>query len=673
MSKYLVTSALPYANGKLHAGHVAGAYLPADIYVRYLRLKKEDGIYICGTDDHGAPISIAAEARGISPAQLVQENHASIKQSFDGLGIKFDNFSGTSRPEHHQLAQQFFISLLYREYIHTKVTMQLYCEHDKRYLADRYVEGVCPHCSAEGARGDQCDSCGHLIDATTLITPQCKICGNTPVARETKHWFLDLPKFEPQLKEWLASKTDWKDNVHNFISSWLDNGLIERAITRDIDWGVKLPIKEGEGKVLYVWFDAPIGYISSTKEWAKEIGQPDKWKDYWLDKETKLIHFIGKDNIPFHTIIWPAMLMQQQEDYVLPHDVPANEYLSLEGKKISTSKNYALWVEDYLADFDGELLRYVLAANAPETKDADFTWKEFQSRVNTDLANILGNLAHRVLTFATRYFEGALHKPDNYSKPSQLVFLEASRIREDIDEAYRTFKVRKAAKLIMDLARLGNKYFDEQKPWAAIKENPAAAEESLFVCTQLLRYISIAFSPIMPQTVLKLRAMLGLGADFAWDTMQKSPAVYQLGDIHTLFDKIEDETMEVQAEKLALSLRQEKIVEIKPKENITFDQFMGMELRIVKVIAAEKIKKSKKLLKLTVEMGNVKKTVLSGIAAHYKAGDLIGKKVVMLVNLPSRAMMGEVSEGMILAAEEDGVLSVLVPEASNVPSGSPIS
>ncbi|MCK4957491.1 MAG: methionine--tRNA ligase, partial [Candidatus Cloacimonetes bacterium] len=416
--KYLVTSALPYANGPLHIGHVAGAYLPADVFVRFQRLQANDVLYVCGSDEHGAPISIKAEAEGVTPRDIVDRYHDSIKKSFDGLMINFDNFSGTARAQHSKLSQEFFTNLLERGFIIQKTSKQWFDQEQNRFLADRYVEGECPHCGADGARGDQCDACGKLIDAVELKNPISKISGSTPILKSTTHWYLELQKFEDELKEWLESKKYWKENVHNFISNFLENGLIERAITRDIDWGVPVPLENAEGKVLYVWFDAPIGYISSTKEWAEKIGEPEKWKDYWLDKKTKLIHFIGKDNIIFHTIFFPSFLMEQPEDYILPYDVPANEFLNLEGQKMSTSRNWTVWVNDFLADFDGEYLRYYLAANAPENKDSDFYWKDFQTQTNNDLANVLGNLANRVFAFSNKSFEGKINQPAELSELS---------------------------------------------------------------------------------------------------------------------------------------------------------------------------------------------------------------------------------------------------------------
>ncbi len=662
MGKYLVTSALPYANGKLHIGHVAGAYLPADIFVRYRRLHEEDVIYICGTDEHGAPISIAAEKEGLKPQDIVDRYHKSIKDSFDGLNIDFDNFSGTARKPHHGLAQQFFTELLANGYITTKHSSQFFDEKENRFLPDRYIEGICPHCNAEGARGDQCDACGKLIDAETLINPVSKISGSTPVLKETYHWYLDLPKFNEKLQTWLGSKDYWKENVVNFIMSWLKEGLIERAITRDINWGVPVPVDNAEGKVLYVWFDAPIGYISSTKEWAERIGEPDRWKDYWLDKETKMIHFIGKDNIPFHTIIWPALLMGQNEGYVLPYDVPANEYLTLEGDKISTSRNWAIWVEDFLKHFDGEYLRYVLAANAPESKDADFNWKEFQGKINSELNNVFGNLVNRVFTFTKKRFEGVIAKPENLSDYAVNTLNEVDTLIAEVDKAYAGYQVRRAVKTIMDIARIGNKYFDETQPWKTVKETPEQTQETLYVCGEIIRKISVVFYPVMPKHTETLRKMMNLEPKPVWSSLEGVETI-ELGEITALFNKVEDKQVEEQLALLEANTKANRKKEVVPfKEEVEFDDFMKLDFRVVKIISAEKVKKADKLLKVEVEDGTGIRTVVAGVAKYYKPEDIIGKKVIMLVNLKPRKLRGIESQGMILACSDDENLSFLSPE-----------
>jgi len=669
--KFLVTSALTYANGKLHIGHVAGSYLNADVFVRFHKLLENDIIYIGGTDDHGAPISIVAEKEKTSPQKIADRYNKSIKASLEGMNIQLDNFSGTSHKEHHRLSRDFFLNLLEKGYITKKTTKQFFDEEYRRFLPDRYVEGTCPFCGAEGARGDQCDKCGKLIDALTLKNPISKLSGKTPIIKETSHWYLDLPKFEPKLRKWLETKSYWKDNVRNFILSWLNEGLIERSITRDLNWGVPVPLPDAEGKVLYVWFDAPIGYISSTKEWAIKKGKPDLWKDYWLNPETKLIHFLGKDNIPFHTIIWPSMLMSQKDNYILPYDVPANEYLNIEGKKISTSKNWAVWVEDYLKYFDGELLRYVLAVNAPETKDSDFTWKDFQLKVNSELNNILGNLANRTFVFSQKYFNGTISKPKKRSELSSETLREADSIIEEMESSYRNYKVRKAAKLAMDLARLGNKYFDETHPWKTVKTDKSEAAETLYVCSELLRKISIVFSPIMPTSMKKLRKMLSLPEKVSWQDLQKTISEIQLGKIEPLFHKITDEEIEIQTELLESSTTEnEEKIEHKPE--ISYDDFAKLELRIVKVISADYIPKSNKLLKLKVKIENEEREIVAGIKQSYKPEELVGKRITLLVNLKPRKVMGVVSNGMVLSAEDNGKLAVLVPDRE-VRDGSEIS
>ncbi len=667
--KYLVTSALPYANGHLHIGHVAGAYLPADIFVRFQKLLGNDVIYICGTDENGAPISIKAEAEGKTPREIVDHYHDSIVKSFQELEIDFDNFSGTARPEHTKISQKFFLNLLKAGYIIQKTTQQLYCEHDKRFLADRYIEGTCPYCGAEGARGDQCDACGKLIDAMKLIDPKCKICGNTPIVKETTNWYIELPKFEKPLREWLKTKIYWKENVLNFIMSWLNEGLIERSITRDLNWGIPVPLDDAEGKVLYVWFDAPIGYLSSTVEWAKDLGTPDRWKDYWLDPNTKLIHFLGKDNIPFHTIIWPSMLMEQDEEYVLPHDVPANEYLNIKGKQTSTSRNYAIWVRDFVKYFKPEFLRYYLAAIAPETKDSDFSWEDFQSKINNELANILGNLANRVFTFVNKYFDGVIEKPQKLSQLSENTLDEAHKLVNEVKECYENYRVRKAVKLIMDIARSGNKYFDETKPWFAVKTDKAAASETLYVCAKLLRIISIVFSPVLPKAMKKLRAMMNLTTPLAWNELNNPLQKTALGTIEPLFRKITDKEVKEQNDLLDKQSCFAPAFEHKPE--IEYDDFTKIELRVVKVIAAETIPKAKKLLKLKIDCAGEIRQVIAGISQYYKPEDLIGKQVVLLMNLKPRKLMGLESQGMILAANSKDGIAVIVPE-KDVPEGSEV-
>ncbi|MCB5266722.1 MAG: methionine--tRNA ligase [Candidatus Cloacimonetes bacterium] len=659
--KYIVTSALPYANGKLHVGHVAGAYLPADIFVRYLRLMGEDVIYICGTDEHGTPISISADKEGVSPKEVVQRYHDSIKAAFDGIGIEFDNFSGTARNEHHILAQQFFTDLYQNQHIKAKSTLQFYCEHDKRYLPDRYVEGTCPKCGATGARGDQCDKCGQIYDTTTLVDPLCKICGNTPIIRETKHWFIHLDRFTDQLKEWISHKSYWKENVRNFMLNLLEQGLIERSITRDLSWGVPVPLPEAEGKVLYVWFDAPIGYISSTVEWAKQIGKPELWKEYWMDPQTQLIHFIGKDNIIFHALIWPAMLMGQNTRYVLPHDIPANEFMNLEGDKISTSRNWAIWVDEFVHDFDGEYLRYYLAANAPEKQDADFSFKDFQQRINGELNNVLGNLANRVFAFAGKQFDGEI-KPVALDEMSQSYWSEAQALLIDIKASYQDYQVKRNTRSIMDIARLGNRYFDERKPWMAIKTDPEHVKQTLWLCAKLLSEISVALYPILPKHMQRLRGMMGLKPISRWDDGILEQNL-RLVDVSPLFRKIEDSEIEVQLNKLHAMAKAPEAKSYDPlKAQISYDDFSKLDLRLVRILEAKAVPKTDKLMQLKVDLGFETRDLVAGIAQSYKASELVGKTVTMLVNLEPRKIRGIVSNGMILAAHSEGRISLVCPE-----------
>jgi len=672
--KYIVTSALPYANGKLHIGHLAGAYLPADIFVRYLRLQGEDVIYICGTDEHGTPISITADKEGITPEEVVSYYHRSIKEAFDGVGIEFDNFSGTSRPPHYKLAADFFLQLYNKGYIKPKTTLQFYCDKDKRYLPDRYVEGICPRCGASGARGDQCDKCGQIYETTTLKEPKCKLCGSTPVIKETKHWFLQLDGFREELKQWLDTKDYWKENVRNFILGLLEQGLVERSITRDLAWGVPVPLPEAQGKVLYVWFDAPIGYISSTIEWAEKTGQPEKWKDYWLNPETRLIHFIGKDNIIFHSLIWPAMLMGQDTKYCLPYDIPANEFMNLEGEKISTSRNWAIWVDEFLQDFEGEYLRYYLAVNAPERQDSDFSFQDFQNKINGDLNNTLGNLANRVFAFANKNFGGKITNCA-LSAASQKVIAEADSILKEIEESYADYQVKKNTRLILDIARLGNRFFDENKPWAQIKENREAVNETLYVSTNLLAKISVAFFPILPKSMLRLRQMMGLPENFNFQEAYKLTEDISLQDTKPLFRKIEDKEIEAQLAKLHSQKRNPdgERAEFNPgnveplKELISYEDFAKLDLRLAKVLAAERIANTDKLLKLEVDIGSEKRELVAGIAVDYEPQKLIGKTVLMLVNLMPRKIKGIESQGMILAAKVNGKLRVLVPDGEGIP------
>jgi len=504
--RILVTAALPYANGPIHLGHLAGAYLPADIYVRYQRLKGRDVLYICGSDEHGVPITITAEKEGITPQQVVDKYHYMNKESFERFGMSFDNYSRTSLPLHHQTAQEFFLELYKKGILKEKTTKQLYCEKDRMFLADRYVEGICPVCGSPGARGDQCEKCGSWLEQTDLIEPKCKICGSTPVIRDTSHWYLPLGEFQKKLEEWMGTKTDWKENVKHYVYSWFKEGLQDRAVTRDLHWGVKVPIPEAEGKVIYVWFDALLGYISSTKEWAQKIGQPEKWREYWQDPDTRLIHFIGKDNIVFHCIVFPAMLMawnegRSDEIYVLPDNVPANEFLNLEGKKLSTSRNYAVWLNEYLEKFEPDPLRYALASILPETKDTDFSWKEFQARNNNELADILGNFVNRTLTFAKKNFDNRVPERFELEEIDKELIAKLKEHVDKIANNYENFRIRDGVFETMNLARFANKYFNDTEPWRMIKENPRRASTTINLCLQLVRALAILFAPAFSKSI----------------------------------------------------------------------------------------------------------------------------------------------------------------------------
>jgi len=553
-NKFLVTSALPYANGPLHLGHIAGAYLPADIYVRYRRLSGSNVLFICGTDEHGVPVTIRAEQEGKNPQEIVDFYHSQMSASFLRLGIRFDNFSRTSLSLHHEIAQSFFLRLLEQDAITTKTEDQLYCPSCSRFLPDRYIRGECPYCHNLGARGDQCEACGKWLEPRQIIHPQCALCGSAPVISSTKHWYLRLGLFQDRLRQWLDSKPYWKDNVKEFCAGWFREGLGDRAITRDIDWGVKVPLPDAEGKVLYVWFDAPIGYVSSTVEWCRNQDAPDLWKEYWLNPETQLIHFIGKDNIVFHAMVWPAMLMGQA-GYILPSDIPANEFLTIEGEKLSTSRNWAIWVDEYLSDFSPDPLRYCLAANAPENKDSDFSWKEFQNRNNGELADILGNFINRTLSFIQKYQNNrtpAFHLTDESDQQALQAITDAV---QNMGKAFESFEVRRAVRELMDLARCGNKYFADKQPWATRKTDTQQCETTLAVCLKMITALAVLMEPILPHTAASLRDQLSSEDTFRqvnWQDIPKMqiPSGHILGTPRILFQKIEDTTIQAQVEKL---------------------------------------------------------------------------------------------------------------------------
>ncbi len=664
----LITTALPYANGPVHIGHLAGVYVPADIYVRYLRAKGEEVIFIGGSDEHGVPITIKAQKEGVTPQDIVDRYHSLIKKSFEEFGISFDIYSRTSSETHHKLSSAFFKKLYEDGKFIEKTSMQYYDEKAGQFLADRYITGKCPHCGNERAYGDQCEACGTSLNATDLIDPVSAITGNTPQLKETKHWYLPLDQYENWLKEWILEEhKEWKSNVYGQCKSWLDNGLQPRAVTRDLDWGVPVPVEGAEGKVLYVWFDAPIGYISATKDLT-----PD-WEKYWKDKDTRMIHFIGKDNIVFHCIIFPAML-KAEGSYILPDNVPANEFLNLEGDKISTSRNWAVWLHEYLEDFKGkqDVLRYVLTANAPETKDNDFTWKDFQTRNNSELVAIYGNFVNRAIVLTHKYFSGVVPGRGVLNEYDREVLAEIPAIIERVEKNLESFHFREALKECMNLARLGNKYLADTEPWKLIKTDEERVKTILNICLQITADLSALSEPFMPFSAAKLRGFLNM-EPLAWDKMGADvlPAGHRINEAGLLFDKIEDEEIQRQLDRLQATKKANELANAKAapaKENIAFDIFQQLDIRAGKIIAAEKVAETKKLMKLTVDTGIDQRTVVSGIAEYFTPEEVVGKRVSILVNLEPRNLKGIDSQGMILMAENaDGSLVFVAPEKDVMP------
>jgi methionyl-tRNA synthetase len=674
VSRYTITAALPYTNGPVHIGHLAGVYVPADIYARFLRQKGNDVAFVCGSDEHGVPITLKAKKEGITPQEVVDKYHAIIKKSFQDFGITFDNYSRTSAPIHHETASEFFKELYENGKFIEKVDEQLYDAEADQFLADRFVIGTCPKCGNEESYGDQCENCGTSHNGTDLINPKSAITGNVPSLKQTKHWFLPLDKYEPWLREWIVEghKNDWKSNVLGQVKSWLDDGLRPRAVTRDLDWGIPVPLEGGEGKVLYVWFDAPIGYISSTKEWATETGKD--WELYWKDKGTKLVHFIGKDNIVFHCIIFPAMLKAQGE-YILPENVPANEFLNLEGAKISTSKNWAVWLHEYLEDFPEkqDVLRYALTANAPETKDNDFTWKDFQTRNNSELVAIFGNFINRVVVLTNKYYNGQVPVAGDFSQVDEETLEKLKEYPGIITNSVERYRFREATSELMNVARLGNKYLADEEPWKQIKGNPERVQTIMNVAVQIATALSVLSEPFLPFTSTKLKGILNIGlseVENSWeDVASKSvllPSGHQIGKAALLFAKIEDAEIQVQLDKLeATKLANEnasKVIEPQ-KEIIEFEDFTKLDIRIGTILEAEKVPKTKKLLKLKVDVGIDTRTIVSGIAESFKPADIIGQQVSILVNLAPRKIRGVESQGMILMTDTtDGKLSFVAPE-----------
>lgn len=668
----LVTTALPYANGPVHIGHLAGVYVPADIYVRYLRLKGEDVVMIGGSDEHGVPITIKAKAEGVTPQDIVDRYHKIIKDSFEELGISFDIYSRTTTQIHTDTASEFFRHLYEKGEFVEKTSMQLYDEKANQFLADRYVTGECPHCHNLNAYGDQCEKCGSSLNATDLINPKSAITGNTPVLRETRHWYLPLDKWQDKLAHWILDEhKEWRPNVYGQCKSWLDLGLQPRAVSRDLDWGVPVPVEGAEGKVLYVWFDAPIGYISNTKELL-----PDTWERYWKDPETRIINFIGKDNIVFHCIVFPAMLMAYGDNYQLPDNVPSNEFLNLEGDKISTSRNWAIWLHEYLRDFPGkqDVLRYVLTANAPEAKDNDFTWKDFQTRNNSELVAILGNFVNRAIVLTHKYFAGVVPAAGELQDIDKATLEEVVSIKRALSEALDGFHFREALKEAMNLARLGNKYLQDTEPWKVAKTDMERVKTILNVALQICGDIEVAFEPFLPFMSKKLAKILKIEHN-DWDMLAKTdiiPAGTQLGEPELLFEKIEDETIQYQLDRLARIKKENIIKNFKPEpvaETIDIDTFAKADLRVGTVLDCQKVKKAKKLLQFSIDDGTGNpRTILSGIAEHYDPATLVGKQVVYIANLAPRKICGIESEGMILSAvNADGSLTVISPSSASTP------
>lgn len=671
--RYLITSALPYANGPLHIGHLAGVYIPSDIYTRYLRMKGEDVISICGSDEHGVPITLKARNEGVTPQEIVDRYHAINKKAFEDFGIAFDIYSRTSNKIHYETASEFFLKLYNKGEFIEKTSEQYYDEEAGCFLADRYIMGTCPHCGNENAYGDQCEKCGTSLSPSDLINPHSTISGSKPVLKETLHWYLPLDKYEPWLKKWiLEDHKEWKANVYGQCKSWLDQGLQPRAVSRDLEWGVPVPVKNAEGKVLYVWFDAPIGYISATRELT-----PD-WEKYWKDKETRMIHFIGKDNIVFHCIIFPAML-NAEGTYILPDNVPANEFLNLESDKISTSRNWAVWLHEYLADFPGkqDVLRYSLCASAPETKDNDFTWKEFQARNNNELVAILGNFVNRTLVLTNNYYEGevpARAKPD---ENDETVLNEIGALKSNVEANIDSFRFREALKEAINLARLGNKYLADAEPWKVIKTDPERVKTIMNIALQITANLTIVLEPFLPFSMEKLRGWLNLEKK-VWQEAGKTDLLlpgHRIGKPGLLFEKIEDEEISRQIDKLMATKKSNALSSgktVPSKDVVSFDDFSRIDIRTATVLEAEKVPKTTKLLKLKIDTGLDVRTIVSGIAEYFDPQSLIGKQISVVANLEPRKIKGIESKGMILMAEDKDGKLVLVSPADKVSNGSMI-
>lgn len=679
--RYLVTAALPYANGPLHLGHIAGAYLPADIYVRYLKMKGEDVAFVCGSDEHGAAITLRAKKEGISPQEIVDKYHLINKEAFKKLGVDFSIYHRTSSSDHHQTAKEYFNTLLEKGTFTTKTTKQFYDEENNQFLADRYITGECPNCKNPNAYGDQCEKCGSTLSPEDLINPKSTISGNSPVLKETSHWFLPMERHEEWLTKWIEEgllnnnhhhdPKEWRNQVLGQCMSWINAGLKPRAMTRDLDWGVPVPIKEAKGKVLYVWLDAPIGYITATKKWADENGK--NWEDYWKNDKTKLVHFIGKDNIVFHTIIFP-ILLKEHGDYILPHNVPANEFLNLEGDKFSTSRNWAVWLHEYQEDFPEKTdeLRYVLGSIFPESKDAEFTWKDYQDRINNELVAIYGNFVNRVMVLTNKYYNGFVPVAKDLQEQDLKVIKEVKKIGEKIASSIEAYRLREALSEAMNMARLGNKYLADMEPWKLVKVDEERVQTIMKISLQITANLAIAFFPFMPEKSKQLKKMLNITKWLDWDDLGSFTIMQEIdkiGEPELLFSKIEDDTIESQIKKLEANKKAEKTFEPLKKE-ISFEDFTKLDIRVGKILEAEKIKKANKLLQLKVDVGFETRTIVSGIAEHYKPEDVLGKKVTVLLNLAPRKIRGVESQGMILMAENNNNgLAFVSPTKENIEAG----
>lgn len=680
--RYTVTAALPYTNGPIHIGHLAGVYIPADIYSRYMRLQGKEVAFICGSDEHGVAIALKAKKEGKTPQQIIDQYDQLIRTSFESFGIAFDHYSRTSREIHHETAQEFFKILYDKGVFEEKDSEQLYDPEAQQFLADRYVTGTCPICQNPEAYGDQCESCGSSLSATELIHPKSTLSGANPELKKTKHWYLPLNRYETFIQKWILEghQHDWKPNVYGQVKSWVSNGLQPRAVTRDLDWGIAVPVPDAEGKVLYVWFDAPIGYISSTKEWAAQKGKD--WKPYWTDKETQLVHFIGKDNIVFHCIIFPVML-HASDRYILPENVPANEFLNLEGRKISTSKNWAVWLHEYLQEFPDQqdVLRYVLTANAPETKDNDFTWEEFQARNNNELVAIFGNFINRVMVLTHKYYEGYVPEPGKLEQEDKETLDSLAKLPAKIGHAIEHYRFREASQLLMGLARLGNKYLADAEPWKLIKTQPERVKTILHTALQISTALAILAEPLLPFSAAKLKTMLNLDTEnWPWTAIEAQKTLlnpqHLLGKPELLFKQIEDSQMDAQREKLTATLTEntpegKDVAPLKP--SVSFKKFEALDLRVAEIIQAKKVRKTKKLMELTVRLGAEERTVVSGIATDFEEAELVGKKVSLLANLHPRTLKGIESQGMILLGEnKEGQLVFVGPEDKHTASGTSI-